>query len=860
MVLSLRHGLLPATLHAERSSSRIDWDEGAIRLLHEPQPWPAQGRPRRAGVSSFGVSGTNAHVIIEEAPTLEAAPEAANPLNTSERENRVPVMGAGGLPWVLSGHGPHGLQAQGERLARHLQDNPQLDALDVGGSLAARGALAERAVVSRGVGGGLAVGLQVLAGGASAAGVVRGTAGAADRGTVFLFPGQGSQWVGMAVGLLDGCPVFAESLRECGEALGEFVPWSLEDVLRGVEGAPGLERVDVVQPALFGVMVSLARLWQACGVQPAVVVGHSQGEIAAAHVAGGLSLEDAARVVALRSRALAGLAGRGGMVSVALGAEELERLVERFEGGVSIAAVNGTSSRVVSGERDALEELMAECEAQEVRARWIPVDYASHSSQIEEIRDELLDVCATIEPRSGGVPFYSTVEGRVLDTCELDGEYWYRNLRHTVLFGPAIGGLLEEGYRAFVEVSPNPVLRIGVEETIERTLPKPEAAFVGGSLRRGDDCRERFLSSLAQAWVRGVPVDWRALFTDTAAKRVRLPTYAFQRERYWLQATSAGADVTAAGQSTTGHPLLGAAIELADQRWLFTGRISLSTHPWLADHAVNGTVLLPGAALLELALHAGSHAGCPHVGELTLHAPLVLPPEGAIQLQLTVGESDEEGARAITIDARAEQSERDLDTPDWTRHASGVVAAGPVVPERDDARLAGAWPPPTAQPIDVEDLYDRLAEHGLEYGEAFRNLRRAWRDGTDLLAEVDLPDARQADATGFALHPALLDAALHPLAWEKCTGEPGAQPLLLPFSWSEVEVYAASPSELRVRLSPTGASAVSLEVTSTDGDPIARVGSLTLRPIDPDRSGAIAADSMFTVSWTAPPSEPRERR
>ncbi len=869
MVMALRRGLLPATLHAGRPSSRIDWDERAVRLLQEPQPWRAEGRPRRAGVSSFGVSGTNAHVILEEAPPAEAPSGAPAFPSGSERASGVPILGADGLPWVLSGHGSQGLRAQAERLARHLDAHPQLDALDVGCSLAARGALAERAVVLRdggvggaetGGGGGLSDRLTALARDGSAAGVVRGTAGAADRGTVFLFPGQGSQWAGMALGLLDACPPFAESLRECGAALAEFVPWSLEDVLRGADGAPGLERVDVVQPALFAVMVSLARLWQACGVQPAVVVGHSQGEIAAAHVAGGLSLQDAARIVALRSRALAGLAGRGGMVSIALAAEESEKLVERFAGGLSIAAVNGSSSTVVSGANDVLAELMAQCEAQEVRARRIPVDYASHSSQIEEIREELLDACAAIEPRSGSVPFHSTVEGRVLDTRELDGEYWYRNLRHTVRFAPAIGALLQEGYRAFVEVSPHPVLRVGVEETVERTLSNPEAAFVGGSLRRGEDARERFLTSLAQAWVRGVPVDWRALFAGTGAKRVKLPTYAFQRERYWLESTSSGADVTAAGQSATRHPLLGAAIELADDRWLFTGRISLSSHPWLADHTVNGATLLPGTALLELALHAGQHTDCPHVEELTLHAPLVLSPERPVQLRLTVGEPDEQGARTIAIDARPEPSERDLDAPGWTRHASGAIAARSPSADRGEPVPAAAWPPPTAQPIDVEELYELLAQDGLEYGEAFRNLRRAWRDGAELLAEAAMPDTGLTDANRFALHPALLDAALHPVAWQQRSEGPDAQPLLLPFSWSGVEVSLSSPSELRVRLSPAGASAVGLEVMSVDGERIARVDSLTLRPLDPDRSGALAADAMFTVSWTPPAPEPRARR
>ena len=849
MVMALRRGVLPATLHAERPSSRIDWD-AAIQLLQEPQPWLAQDRPRRAAVSSFGVSGTNAHVILEEAPAA-----------TAEQASGAALCGAEGLPWVLSGHGPGGLRAQGGRLARYLEDHSGVAALDVGATLAARGALTERAVVLSGAEAALAGRVGAIAAGGSMSGVVRGRADAADRGSVFLFPGQGSQWAGMAVGLLDICPLFAERLRECGEALSEFVPWSLEDVLRGAEGVPGLERVDVVQPALFAVMVSLAGLWQACGVQPAAVVGHSQGEIAAAHVAGGLSLRDATRVVALRSRALARLAGRGGMVSVALGVDALRERLELLDGEVSVSAVNGPGSTVVSGENDVLAAFLTGCEADDIRARRIPVDYASHSSQIEEIREELIDACAQIAPRSGTVPFYSTLAGRVLDTRELDGEYWYRNLRQTVQFAPVIQDLLGRGYRAFIEVSPHPVLKVGVEETIERTLAEPETAFIGGTLRRDTACGERFLISLARAWVRGATVDWSALFRDTGAQRVRLPTYAFQRERYWLESAATETDVASTGQASTGHPLLGAAIELPDERWLLTGRISLTTHPWLADHAVEGAVLLPGTALLDLALQAGRHADCPHVEELTLHAPLILSPERAIQLQVSVSEPDEQGARKVTIDARPEPSERDLDTPKWTRHASGSLALHSIARDDFDRSPAGEWPPRDARPIDVEELYDRLARLGLEYGEAFRNLRRAWRDGKAILAEVAPAETTEhADASRFVLHPALLDAALHPLAWDEQAPDSQERPILLPFSWSGVEASASPASQLRVRLEPAGTNTVALEVADADGAPIARVASLTLRAMAAEGPGGVLADSLFTVSWDTITAQPQEER
>ena len=462
------------------------------------------------------------------------------------------VVGAGGifaesvaLPWSISAKSEPALRAQAQRLREHLEEHPELDMVDVGFSLAAtRSAFKRRAVVFEDGREGLLGRLGLLAGRGSAPDVIEGIAVESTvRGVVFLFAGQGSQWNGMALRLLESSPIFAEHMRACGEALAEHVDWSLDGVLRGAKGAPGLDRVDVVQPALFAVMVSLAGLWEACGVRPAAVVGHSQGEIAAAYVAGRLSLRDAARVVTLRSQALAGLVGKGGMVSVALGAEELAGRLERWGGRVAVAAVNGPATVVVSGDRQALGELLVLCSAEGVRAREIPVGYASHSPQIEELREELLGACAGIVPRSGGVPFFSTVTGGLLDAVKLDGEYWYRNLRETVQFERATRALLEDGQRTFIELSPHAVLTMGVQETVDAVLDDPHEAVVVGSLRRDEGGPERFLTSLAEAWVRGVQVDWSALFRGSGARRVGLPTYAFQRERYWLEAQAGGGGI-----------------------------------------------------------------------------------------------------------------------------------------------------------------------------------------------------------------------------------------------------------------------------------------------------------------------------
>ncbi|MFM9700081.1 type I polyketide synthase [Streptomyces europaeiscabiei] len=524
MVQAMRHGTLARSLHTEEISPFVDWPTGQVEVLAEARPWESDGRPRRAGVSSFGVSGTNAHVILEEAGQVAV-----------EEPARAGADGSGAVvPWLLSARSEKALRAQAGRLAAHLEST-DADAVDVAHSLlAGRAALEERAVVVGSDREGLAASLRALAGGTAGTELVRG--GVRRPGdvvdAVFVFPGQGSQWVGMAVGLLDSSPVFAARFAECGAALGGFVEWSLVDVVRGVEGAPGLDRVDVVQPVLWAVMVSLAALWESFGVRPAAVVGHSQGEIAAAVVAGALSLADGARVVALRSRAIVALAGRGGMVSVALDAEGAAGLAGRWPGRVSVAAVNGPVSTVVSGDADALDELMAFAESTGVRVRRIDVDYASHSSHVELIEGELAGVLAPVVALEPVVPFLSTVTGEWISPGETDAGYWYRNLRQTVCLEPAVRRLLTEGHGAFLEMSPHPVLTVPVTETVEAAGAD---AVVVGSLRRGEGGLERFYLSLAEAWARGVSVDWALAFEGLSPRRVDLPTYAFQRSRYWLE-------------------------------------------------------------------------------------------------------------------------------------------------------------------------------------------------------------------------------------------------------------------------------------------------------------------------------------
>ncbi|MFE3936824.1 beta-ketoacyl synthase N-terminal-like domain-containing protein, partial [Streptomyces goshikiensis] len=586
MVLAMAHGELPRTLHADRPTPMVDWSSGAVELLSEARVWDDRGRPRRAGVSAFGVSGTNAHLILEQAPAEEAEPAAE--AGTAAGTDAHP------LPWVLSGRTEEALREQAARLLTHLGARPgPLRAGETGRALAlTRTAFERRAVI---VGTGpeqLIDGVRALAESRSEPGLVRGDGVSSGR-TVLVFPGQGSQWVGMAAELLGESAVFAGRMAECERVLSPYVDWSLAEVLGS---KVLLARVDVVQPVLWAVMVSLAEVWRSYGVAPDAVVGHSQGEIAAACVAGGLSLEDGARVVALRSRAVAVLAGRGGMASVPLPVDVVRGRLDGWAGRLSVAAVNGPSSTVVSGDADAVAELVDGLVGEGVRARLIEVDYASHSSHVEDICEQLLAELEGVAPRSSAVPFYSSVTGGLLDTKALDGQYWYRNLRETVEFEGATRSLLDSGHRVFIEASAHPVLGVAVGESVAAVGVD---AAVLGTLRRGEGGLDQVLRAVGRAWERGVDVDWSGAFPG--ARRVELPTYAFQRSRYWLDVPTTSWDVASAGLATTGHPLLGAAMEVADSgELLLSGRISLETHPWLADNAVSGVVLFQGTAFLEL--------------------------------------------------------------------------------------------------------------------------------------------------------------------------------------------------------------------------------------------------------------------
>ncbi|WFG47245.1 acyltransferase domain-containing protein (plasmid) [Pseudonocardia alni] len=669
MIKAMEHGQVPGTLHVDEPSPQVDWASGAVRLVTETTAWPETGRPRRAAVSGFGIGGTNAHVVLEQPPATEAP-------------GREPVDGP--LPWALSAPTSSALEARAEQLADLLDRSPGLAPEDVGLSLAAtRATFDHRAVVIGRDRAELLRGLRDLSEGEPTDAVVTGTA-TSPGAPVLVFPGQGSQWRGMGIALMAD-PTFAATLTACHDALAPHADFSLLDVLRG-DGTE-LQRVEVVQPALWAVMVSLARQWQAHGVTPAAVVGHSQGEIAAATAIGALSIEEGARIVAVRSRLLASLAGTGTMASIPAPVSDVEEVLRKTPGAVDIAAVNSSRVTVVAGEVAAVDAAVAEFVARGVRAKRIPVDYASHSAAVDALHEPLLAELGTVECRSTDVPFHSTVLGAQVDTATLDAEYWFRNLRRPVRFADVVRSLVRAGHRHVVEVSPHPVLTIAVEDLVDEA---DSAGAVTGTLRRDDGGQARMLAALATLYVHGGTVDWAAAF-DSSARTVDLPTYPFERQRFWLnQDVAAPRALSSAALPETGHPLLTAAVDVAGRdETVLTGAVALRRFPWIADHAVSGTVLLPGTALVELALRGA--AG--RVDELTLQAPCLVPADGEVVLQVVLGARDLDGSRAVEVHSRP------ADGGAWTCHAvgrTGGVVAAPM------ASWAASWPPAGAEAVELE--------------------------------------------------------------------------------------------------------------------------------------------------------------
>ena len=872
MVLAMQHGELPQTLHVQTPSSHVDWSAGSVELLTAARPWPATGRPRRAGVSAFGIGGTNAHVILEQAPPGQPAggpPGSAAAEHPTTRDpvtrpvTRDPVTWDPVPPWLLCGADAAALRAQARRLAAELEVRTDLSPVDVAFSLATtRSALTHRAAVSAGDPAGLLAGLRALGRGERPAGLAQGVADPAVS-TAFLFTGQGAQRAGMGRELWAAFPVFAAAFDEVCRELDGYLDMPLREVVFAADGSPEaglLDRTDLTQPGLFAFEVALFRLLESWGLRPHFLVGHSVGELAAAHVAGVLALPDAAALVAARGRLMQALPAGGAMVAVQAAEDEVAPVLAGVADRVALASVNAPRSVVISGERDAVLGVAAEFAAQGRRTRRLRVGHAFHSPLVEPMLEEFRRVAERLAFHPPRIPVVSTVSGRPADGGQLcAAEYWVWQARRPVRFADAVRRLGEEGVAAFLELGPDPVLAVLAEEVVTTGAGWDAAAgrdadrdaVFAAATRAGRPEAGTLLAAVAGLHVCGVPVDWSAVFAGSGARRVDLPTYAFQRQRYWLQ-TAPPAGEGGTGAEAPGHPLLGLALAVPDSgQVLFSGRLSTATQPWLGDHVISGTVLVPATAFVEMAVRAGAEVGCELLDDLVVLAPLALPTPAGVRVQVVVGAPEPSGRRAVDVYSQPEGSGV---ADAWTRHATGLLVSAPEPPHSESAQREpaqgdlGRWPPRDAAEVDLAGAYDTLAEAGYVYGPAFRGVQAVWRRGQELFAEVRLPEHEAAAGTRFGMHPALLDAAVH----AGLLAGPGSGPVRLPFAWSGVRLYATGASALRVRMTPAGADAVSVTLTDPAGRRVARVESLGVRALPAElaaRADRVVRQAMFRPAW-----------
>ncbi|MGA5732029.1 type I polyketide synthase [Streptomyces seoulensis] len=832
MVQALRHETLPPTLHVDEPSPHVEWPADAVRILTEAEPWPAGGRPRRAGVSSFGISGTNAHVILEEAPP--APPRPADP-------PRPPVV-----PLLLSARTPAALRSQARRLHDALSERPELDLTDVAVTLALHRARFDRRAA--------AVGQDretLLAALARLAADEPGPGIADDAGrtgtTAFLFTGQGAQRTGMGAGLYRAFPAFAAALDEVCAEFDAHLGHSLRDVMFGTADETLLDRTEYTQPALFAFEVAMYRLLESLGVTPDVVAGHSIGELAAAYVAGVWSLPDACTLVAARGRLMGALPAGGSMLAAAVPEGRALELLAAADAGpaagaVSLAAVNAPDAVVLSGDAGAISAVESRLVAEGVRTSRLRVSHAFHSALMDPMLAEFAEIAAGLTYREPRVPLCSTVTGALAGAEVGTPEYWVRQVREAVRFAPAVRSLLDSGVSLFVELGPDAVLTAMTRATAAAEVAA-RASVVAASRRTVDEPGQ-LVAALATAHCAGRPVRWSDYFGARAQARITLPAYPFQHERFWLLPAEAAAPL--AGADSAGHPLLHTQMQLAGKdEWLFTGRLSLRTHPWLADHTVLGTVMMPGTGFVELALAAGARLGVPRLAELVLAAPLVLPADGTADLQLAVGEPDAAGHRTVAVHARV------ADT--WVPHAHGLLTPAAPVPAPDWSR---AWPPAAGEPVDAEQVYRALGDLGFGYGPVFQGVRAAWTRGEEVFADLALDTDSAARATDFGLHPALLDAVFHAAVGPLVEGGPGGR-LPLPFAFDGVQVARSGVGALRVRIARIAPDTLRVDAADATGALVLGVESVRSRPIEPQALAELrGAAPLFDVEWVAVPAVP----
>ena len=847
MVMAMRHGILPKTLHIEQPTPQVDWDSGNVTLLTEAVSWPHTERPRRAAVSSFGISGTNAHIIIEQ-PT-PTTPAATTPDTPTTATKNAPII------WPISARTRDALHAYAHQIHHYAQHNPDVSPHDIAAALAARAHLPHRAAVIAHTRDDLLHQLHTLATTGTPAtptpttATTTGTATTHPK-TAFLFTGQGAQQPGMGHDLYHTYPTFADTLDTICQHFDPHLPHPLRDILLTDTHHHLIHQTAYTQPALFALEAALYHLIRSWDIQPDYLLGHSIGELTAAYAAGILTLPDACTLVAARAQLMQTMPTNGAMISIQATPDEITPHLTQYHNRLSIAAINTPTTTVISGDHDAATHLATTFTNQGRKTKKLNTSHAFHSPHTDTILDAFHHTAKQLTYHPPHTPIISNLTGKPADPHHIcTPEYWTQHIRQPVQYANAIHHLHHTaGITTYLELGPDNTLTTLTQHNLPNTT-KPTTTLPTLNPKQPEPIT--LTTTTTQTWTHGTHTNLHTLTNTTPTHPTPpLPTYPFQRQRLWVDRRSSIVDVGRLGLTSADHPLLDTVTALADAGGIvFAGRLSVTTQPWIADHRASGTAVLPAAAFVEFAVRAADEVGCERVEELTLEAPLLLPEHGALQLQVAVGAADGSGRRPLSVHSRPADGPTD---GVWIRHASGTlmpISERPVS-QALPTETSAAWPPPDAQAVRVDDLYDELADRGITYGPALRGLSAVWKRGSEVFAEATLPASEAAAANRFGLHPALLDAALRAAgAGSFMAGED----IWVPFRWSGVSLLASGATEIRVRIAPAGPDRLSLEVAGADGQPIARVEAVSLRSAPAEAMaapGQRASSSVFAVAWT----------
>ncbi len=855
VVLSLQHELLPQTLHFHDPSPHIPWDTLAVQVVDKPTPWYANGRPRRAGVSSFGFTGTNAHVLIEEAPQTPASDDVGE-----EHADGVPASGASRESWgvlPLSARSAQGLVALAQRYSGWLEAHPGASIADVNFTAGVgrshfehRAALVVNSVAEA------RAALEDLVANRLRPGVLRGEC-ADPPTTAWFFPGQGSQYPGMARELFDAEPIFADTVRRCAQAVDPMLSRPLLDVLLSTdrEAAETLRHTSFAQPALFAVEMGLARLWQSWGIEPDVVLGHSVGQYAAACVAGVFSLEDGARLMAERGRLFGSLPAGGRMVAVFADADYVERAADTFP-RVSVGAYNGRNT-VLSGPGEDLEEIVARCSQDGTRCTWLETSHAFHSELLEPVLDEFESFAEQFEYAVPTLPLVCNRTGAVLNTeTPLDAHYWRRHSRQPVQFTESVRTVAALGCSVLMEIGPQPILTAAALQIWPESSEPPRAVV---SLRKGANAQRQITEALATSYICGHRPDFAATH-HSRCRRLELPTYPFQRRRYWPRTSGVRTDGTAASG------ILGSAKDLASGETVYTSVLSVKTQPWLAHHVIYGTVVVPGATYATMALAA---AGAPaRVKEVYFYEPIILPEKASREVQLTTRPLESGGGWKFQVHSRP-YGVRDAE---WSLNADGSVVAGadeaPPTPD-------GATP---VEPMDEsverlnrispQQLFETFNDMELAWGPSWAtSLRSLWVGDGEAIGDVSVGDELAEHLGSEPIHPVLLDlctGVAFPAFPALLAAQHGVADLFLPLRYGQVDLRGRMPRRFYCRARwHAGAldaetQVFDLDFLDRDGHRLGGISDFTVKRAPREALlrglGGDTTRLLYTVGWHETPA------